>query len=146
MRRKHLKTTCLPRRKKRMFSGVFLLFALRKRVAISSGCRSIIVQKIVFFFPYIHRCFTPLTIWISINMFIVRICFGKALFSLMKKKQNKENSHTVSPEYAGLHQTNYGVQTIKCSCLFKVSFTIKRKKSCQTNNQQLYSRFFVRKI
>ena len=67
--------------------------------------------KKLFFFSYIYRCFTPLTIWTSINMFIVRICFGKALFSLMKKKQNKENSHTVSPEYAGLHQTNYGVQT-----------------------------------
>ena len=54
---------------------------------------------------------------------IIHICFGEALFSLMKKKQQKnkkqkqKNSHTVSPEYAGLHQTNYGVQTTECSCL-----------------------------
>ena len=105
-----------------MFSGVFLLFALRKRVVIGDSPNAVIPTqfqvvavrlscKKLFFFSYIHRCFTPLTIWTSINMFIVRICFGKALFSLMKKKQNKENSHTVSPEYAGLHQTNYGVQT-----------------------------------
>ena len=140
-----------------MFSGVFLLFALRKRVVIGDSPNAVIPTqfqvvavrlscKKLFFFSYIHRCFTPLTIWTSIDVFIVRICFVKALFSLMEKKQNKENSHTVSPEYAGLHQTNYGVQTIECSCLFKVSFTIKWKKSCQTNNQQLYSRFFVRKI
>ena len=51
-------------------------------------------------------------------MFIIHICFGEALFSLMeKKKQTKTNGHTVSPEYAGLHQTNYGVQTTKCICL-----------------------------
>ena len=34
-----------------------------------------------------------------------------------KKKQTKTNGHTVSPEYAGLHQTNYGVQTTECICL-----------------------------
>ena len=30
---------------------------------------------------------------------------------------NEKNSHTVSPEYAGLNQTNYSVQTFECSCL-----------------------------
>ena len=30
----------------------------------------------------------------------------KLFFHLLKKK--KKNSHTVSPEYAGLHQTKYG--------------------------------------
>ena len=48
---------------------------------------------------------------------IIHICFGEALFSLMRKKKKKKNSHTVSPEYAGLHQTNYGLQTTECSCL-----------------------------
>ena len=139
-----------------MFSGVFHLFALRNASISAIHLMRLFPRNFKWLpldyhakngiYSDIHRCFTPLTIWTSIDMFIVCICFGKALFSLMKKKQNKENSHTVSPEYAGLHQTNYGVQTIKCSCLFKVSFTIKRKKSCQTNNQQLYSRFFVRKI
>ena len=30
---------------------------------------------------------------------------------------NNKNSHIVSPEYAGLNQTSYGVQTFECSCL-----------------------------
>ena len=72
-------------------------------------------------YSYIHRRFTPLTTWTSIDMFIIHICFGEALFSLMKKKtkknNNNKNSHIVSPEYAGLNQTNYSVQTFECSCL-----------------------------
>ena len=62
-------------------------------------------------YSHIHRCFTPLTIWTSIDMFIVHMCFGEALFSSIKKtnKQTNKNSHTISPEYAGLHHTNYGV-------------------------------------
>ena len=32
----------------------------------------------------------------------------------MEKKQTKTTGHTVSPEYAGSHQTNYGVQTTEC--------------------------------
>ena len=56
-------------------------------------------------------------------MFIIHICSGETLFSLMKKKNqknnnnNNKNSHIVSPEYAGLNQTNYSVQTFECSCL-----------------------------
>ena len=56
----------------------------------------------------IHRCFTPLTIWTSIDMFIVRICFSEALFSLMKKK--KQIKKTATWRFGG-------VQTIECNCL-----------------------------
>ena len=34
-----------------------------------------------------------------------------------KNNNNNKNSHIVSPEYAGLNQTNYSVQTFECSCL-----------------------------
>ena len=103
--------------------------------------------KKLFFFSYIHRCFTPLTIWTSINMFIVRICFGKALFSLMKKKtKQRKQPHRFTRVCRFASNKLWRANHSECSCLFKVSFTIKRKKSCQTNNQQLYSRFFVRKI
>ena len=40
-------------------------------------------------YSYIHRRFTPLTTWTSIDMFIIHIYFGEALFSLMKKKTKK---------------------------------------------------------
>ena len=53
-------------------------------------------------YSYIHRCFTPLTTWTPIDMFIIHICFDEAFFSLMKKKNNNnnnKNSHTVS-EYS----------------------------------------------
>ena len=58
-------------------------------------------------YSYIYWCFTPLTTWTSIDMFIIHTCFGEALFSLMKKKTKKQQEQ----------QTNHGVQTIECSCL-----------------------------
>ena len=87
--------------------------------AFSSSCRSIVVRKIGIY-SYIYRCFTPLTIWTSIDMFIIHIYFGEALFSSMKKKtkqnnNNNKNGHTVSPKHAGLNQTNYGMQIVECS-------------------------------
>ena len=91
-------------------------------------------------YSYIHRCFTPLTIWTSIDMFIVRICFGEALFSLMKKQKQKQKQRK---QPRGVSVACKPLSAIVCC--FKVSFTIKRKKSCQTNNQQLHSRIFVRK-
>ena len=55
-------------------------------------------------------------------MFIIHIFFGETLFFVDEKKtknnsNNNKNSHIVSPEYAGLNQTNYSVQTFECSCL-----------------------------
>ena len=141
-----------------MFSGVFLPFALRKRVVIGDSPNAVIPTqfqvvavrlscKKLFFFSYIHRCFTPLTIWTSIDMFIVRICFGKALFSLMKKKtKQRKQPHRFTRVCRFASNKLWRANHSECSCLFKVLFTIKRKKSCQTNNQQLYSRFFVLKI
>ena len=51
---------------------------------------------------------------ISNRICISRERFGETIFSLIKKKKN---SHTVSPEYAGLQQTKYGGLTFECSCL-----------------------------
>ena len=97
-------------------------------------------------YSYIHRRFTPLTTWTSIDMFIIHICFGEALFSLMKKKTTKTATsfHQSMPVWIK--------QIIACKplsaavCCFKESFTTKWKKNCQTNNQHLYSRIFVGKI
>ena len=89
-------------------------------------------------YSYIYRCFTPLTTWISLDMFNINICFGEALFSLMKKKTKKNNNN--NKQIMACKPLNAVV------CCFKVSFTIKWKKSCQTNCQQLYSRIFVWKI
>ena len=63
--------------------------------AFSSSCRSIVVRKIGIY-SYIYRCFTPLTIWTSIDMFtsIDMLYFGEALFSSMKKKPNKTTTTT----------------------------------------------------
>ena len=41
-------------------------------------------------YSYIHRCFTPLTTWTPIDMFIIHICFDEAFFSLMKKKKQQQ--------------------------------------------------------
>ena len=45
-------------------------------------------------YSYIYWCFTPLTTWTSIDMFIIHTCFGEALFSLMKKKTKKTTTTT----------------------------------------------------
>ena len=45
-------------------------------------------------YSYIYWCFTPLTTWTSIDMFIIHTCFGEALFSLMKKKTKKTTRTT----------------------------------------------------
>ena len=138
MRRKRLKITCPPTftgwstQRNAMFSGVFSCW--RWENAFLSAIHRIQIFQCIFkllpsdyhaengIYSYIHRRFTPLTTWKSIDMFIIHTCFGKALFSLMKKKTKKKNnnnkkSHIVSPEYAGLNQTNYSVQTFECSCL-----------------------------
>ena len=84
---------------------------------------------------------------------IIHICFGEALFSLMKKKttkkqktKTKKQPHRFTRVCRFASNKLWRANHSECSCLFKVLFMIKRKKSCQTNNQQLYSRFFVRKI
>ena len=78
-------------------------------------------------------------------MFIIQICFGEALFSLMEKKNKQKQTTT-------LFNQNMPVcikQIMACKplsafvCHFKVSFTIKWKKSCQTIYIKLYSRIFV---
>ena len=48
-------------------------------------------------YSYIHRCFTPLTTWTPIDMFIIHICFDEAFFSLMKKKTTTTTTKTVTP-------------------------------------------------
>ena len=53
----------------------FFFFHQRKKCFTKNGIYS-----------YIHRCFTPLTTWTPIDMFIIHIYFDEAFFSLMKKK------------------------------------------------------------
>ena len=70
-------------------------------------------------------------------MFIIHICFGEALFSLMKKKKQKNNNKNNNKQIMACKPLSAVV------CCFKVSFTIKWKKSCQTIYIKLYSRIFV---
>ena len=168
MRRKRLKITCPPTftgwstQRNAMFSGVFSCW--RWENAFLSAIHRIQIFQCIFkllpsdyhaengIYSYIHRRFTPLTTWKSIDMFIIHTCFGKALFSLMKKKTKKKT--TTTKKATSFHQSMpvWIKQIIACKplsaavCCFKESFTIKWKKSCQTNNQHLYSRIFVWKI
>ena len=147
-----------------MFSGVFSCWRWENAL-LSAIHRIQLFQRIFKYLPfdyrakngiysYIYRCFTPLTTWTSIDMFIIHICFGKALFSLMKKKKTKKTTTTTTKKATSFHQSMpvWIKQIIACKplsaavCCFKESFTIKWKKSCQTNNQHLYSRIFVWKI
>ena len=48
-------------------------------------------------YSHIHRRFTPLTIRTSIDMFIVHMCFGEALFSSIKK--NKQTNKQKQPHH-----------------------------------------------
>ena len=145
-----------------MFSGVFSCWRWENAL-LSAIHRIQLFPRIFKYLPfdyrakngiysYIYRCFTPLTTWTSIDMFIIHICFGEALFSLMKKKTKKTT--TTTKKATSFHQSMpvWIKQIIACKplsaavCCFKESFTIKWKKSCQTNNQHLYSRIFVWKI
>ena len=71
-----------------------------------------------------------------------------------KKKTKKNNNNNNKNSHISFHQSLpvWIKQIIACKplsaavCCFKESFTIKWKKSCQTNNQHLYSRIFVWKI
>ena len=45
-------------------------------------------------YSHIHRRFTPLTIRTSIDMFIVHMCFGEALFSSIKKTKKQKYHFT----------------------------------------------------
>ena len=49
---------------------------------------------------------------ISTRICLSREHFGEAIFFVDEK-----NTYTVSPEFSGLHQINYGGQTFECSCL-----------------------------
>ena len=72
---------------------------------------------------------------------IIHICFGEALFSLMKKKQQKnkkKNKKTATPFHQSMQVCIKQIMVCKplsaVVCCFKVSFTIKWRKSCQRNS------------
>ena len=75
-------------------------------------------------------------------------------FFFDEKKKLKKTITTTTKTATSFHQSLpvWIKQIIACKplsaavCCFKESFTIKWKKSCQTNNQHLYSRIFVWKI
>ena len=75
-------------------------------------------------------------------------------FYLWWKTKTKKTITTTTKTATSFHQSMpvWIKQIIACKplsaavCCFKESFTIKWKKSCQTNNQHLYSRIFVWKI
>ena len=103
MRRKHLITTCRP-----TFTVILKkcdVFWRLLAVCVEKACcyRRFTTRMQLFpriftklpfdyrakngIYSYIHRCFTPLAIWTSMNMFIIHIlCFG----------EGKKNCHTVS--------------------------------------------------
>ena len=86
-------------------------------------------------YSHIHRCFTPLTIWTSIDMFIVHMCFGEAFFSSIKKQTNKQTK-IATPFHQSMPVCITQIMVCRTLsavvCCFNVSFTIKWKKSCKT--------------
>ena len=131
-----------------MFSGVFSCWRWENAL-LSAIHRIQLFPRIFKYLPfdyrakndiysYIYWCFTPLTTWTSIDMFIIHTCFGEALFSLMKKKNKKNNNN--NKQIMACKPLNAVV------CCFKVSFTIKWKKSCRRHsflaeNKKLPHRF-----
>ena len=62
-------------------------------------------------------------VWkISTGICVSRKRFGETIFGWKNKTKQKKNSHTVSPEYAGLHQTKLWRVTFECSRLLFPSF------------------------
>ena len=87
-----------------MFSGVFSCWRWENAL-LSAIHRIQLFPRIFKYLPfdyrakndiysYIYWCFTPLTTWTSIDMFIIHTCFGEPLFSLMKKKNKKKTTTT----------------------------------------------------
>ena len=139
-----------------MFSGVFHLFALRKRVvigdsppecgyshAISSSCRSIIVQKwYLFLYSSVFYTINHLDIYRYVY-YTYMFWWSPFLFDGKKNKQKQPATLFHQSMPVRIKQIMACKPLSAFICHFKVSFTIKWKKSCQTIYIKLYSRIFV---